>query len=95
MITGQSGGSGGGAGGGFAATSGGGGGGSKGSSDSGGGGGGGFNLSKYLPGQYKGRGLAGMSIEAKDGVTGPMGPSIWEKVSTQYQNQKSSLYQDR
>jgi len=95
VITGQSGGSGGGSSGGFAATSGGGGGGKGGGSGDGAGGGyGGFNLNKFLPKDAK-RGLAGMSIEAKDGVTGPMGPSIWEKVSNQYQNQKNSLYQDR
>jgi hypothetical protein len=28
-----------------------------------------------------------MSVPAKDGVTGPMGPSLWEKASRQYQEQ--------
>lgn len=94
VITGQSGGSGSGSGGGFAATSGGGGGGSKGSGGGGDGGGGGFNLSKFLPNAMK-RSPAGNDLLAKDGVTGAMGPSIWEKVTNQYQNQKSTLLQDR
>lgn len=96
VITGQSGGNGSGSSGGFAATSGGSGGGRGSGGSEGSSGGGGFNLKDYLPkNDYKARGLAGMSIEAKDGVTGPMGPSIWEKVSNQYQTQKPTLFQDR
>lgn len=66
------------------------------------GGGGGFldklNLKKFLPNKkdYKNRGLSGMSVPSQDGVTGPMGPSIWEKVNIQYKNQqqKKSFLQD-
>lgn len=58
-----------------------------------------FNLKQFLPSRkdYKNRGLAGMSIQSADGVTGPMGPSIWEKVSKQYQLQvqKTNLIQDK
>jgi hypothetical protein len=56
-----------------------------------------FNLAKFLPNKkdYGSRGLAGMSVQSKDGVTGPMGPSLWEKVSNQYQQQKPKLIQDR
>lgn len=56
-----------------------------------------FNLKKFLPNSkdYKGRGLAGMSIPSKDGITGPMGPSLFEKVSSQYQKQKPALLQDK
>lgn len=85
------------------------GGGGLGAGGGGGGGGGGrgsgsgdgffskFNLKKFLPSKkdYKNRGLAGMSVQATDGITGPMGPSIWEKVSNQYQVQKPNLIQDR
>ncbi len=47
-----------------------------------------FNLKKFLPGsKYKARGIAGMSVKSVDGITGPMGPSIWEKASRQYQEQ--------
>lgn len=47
-----------------------------------------LNLKRFLPGdKYKNRGLAGMTVPAKDGVTGPMGPSLWEKASRQYQEQ--------
>lgn len=83
----------GGAGGGYGGGAGGGGGG-------GGKGGGGegegerFDLSKFLP-KAKTRGLAGMSITSQDGITGPMGPSIWEKVSNQYQLQRQNMIQDR
>ena len=57
-----------------------------------GGGGGGFNLSKYLPkNAYANRGLAGMTVPAQDGVTGPLGPTIWEKVHTRYEDKKSVL----
>jgi len=56
-----------------------------------------FNLKQFLPSRkdYKNKGLGGMSIQAADGVTGPMGPSIWEKVSKQYQLQKPNLIQDK
>lgn len=56
-----------------------------------------FNLKKFLPkrGDYKNRGLAGMSVQSADGITGPMGPSLFEKVSNQYQLQKGRLIQDR
>jgi hypothetical protein len=56
-----------------------------------------FNLKKFLPNNkdYKSRGLAGMSVPAKDGITGPMGPSLFEKVSSQYQKQKPALLQDK
>ncbi len=90
---------------GLAAGGGGGGGGSYNGGAANGGGGGGkggggegegekFDLSKFLP-KAKTRGLAGMSISSQDGITGPMGPSIWEKVSNQYQLQRQNLIQDR
>lgn len=57
---------------------------------------GGFNLSKYLPkGMFKNRGLAGMSVPSTDGVTGPLGPSIWEKVHNRYEEKKSTLILDK
>jgi hypothetical protein len=40
-------------------------------------------------GGFADRSTAGMSIPAVDGMTAPMGPSIWEKVSSQVQNQES------
>lgn len=47
-----------------------------------------FNLKKFLPGsKYKTRGIAGMSVKSVDGITGPMGPTIWEKATRQYQEQ--------
>ena len=47
-----------------------------------------FNLKRFLPGsKYKTRGIAGMSVKSVDGITGPMGPSIWEKATRQYQEQ--------
>ncbi len=47
-----------------------------------------FNLKKFLPGsKYKTRGIAGMSVKSVDGITGPTGPSIWEKATRQYQEQ--------
>lgn len=47
-----------------------------------------FNLRKFLPGsKFKTRGIAGMSVKSVDGITGPMGPSIWEKATRQYQEQ--------
>ena len=56
-----------------------------------------FNLSKFLPSKKdaKFRGLAGMQGKAVDGITGAMGPSIWEKVTNQYQAQKLHMIQDR
>ena len=55
-----------------------------------------IDLSQWLPkGKYKALNIGGMSIKADDGITGPMGPSIWEKVSNQYQQQKPSLIPDR
>lgn len=99
VITGTSGGSGsGGFGGGF-------GGGAGGLARNGGGFGGGaggfmdkFNLKRFLPGsKYKARGIAGMSVKSVDGITGPMGPSIWEKATRQYQEQiqKQNVIVDR
>lgn len=93
VITGQSGSSGG-----LSAAGGGGGGGGIGrpGGGSGSGGGSGFNLSKYLPkNMFKNRGLAGMTVPAQDGVTGPLGPSIWEKVHTRYEDKKSGLILDK
>jgi hypothetical protein len=47
-----------------------------------------FNLKKFLPGsKYKTRGIAGMSVKSVDGITGPMGPSLFEKATRQYQEQ--------
>lgn len=75
---------------------GGGGGGSKGGGSGGGGGGSDFDLKKYLPKSlFKGRGLAGMTVPSTDGVTGPMGPSLWEKVTNRYQVKKPTLIQDK
>ena len=57
-----------------------------------------FNLKRFLPGQkYKARGIAGMSVKSVDGITGPMGPSIWEKATKQYQEQiqKQNVILDR
>lgn len=57
-----------------------------------------LNLKKFLPGdKYKNRGLAGMAGPAKDGITGPMGPSLWEKATRQYQEQiqKQNVIMDR
>lgn len=75
---------------------GGGGGGKGGGSGGGAGGGSGFDFKKYLPkGLFKNRGLAGMTVPSTDGITGPMGPSLWEKVTNRYQEKKSSLIQDK
>lgn len=47
-----------------------------------------FNLKNFLPGsKYKTRGIAGMSVKSVDGITGPTGPSLWEKATRQYQEQ--------
>jgi hypothetical protein len=93
VITGTSGA---GSGGGLSAVGGGGGGSSKPGGGSGGGGGGSFNLAKYLPkNMFQNRGLAGMTVPAQDGVTGPLGPTIWEKVHTRYEDKKSSLILDK
>lgn len=57
-----------------------------------------FNLKRFLPGsKYKARGVAGMSVKSVDGITGPMGPSIWEKATKQYQEQiqKQNVILDR
>lgn len=57
-----------------------------------------FNLKRFLPGsKYKARGIAGMSVKSVDGITGPMGPSIWEKATRQYQEQiqKQNVIVDR
>jgi hypothetical protein len=56
-----------------------------------------FNLSKFLPKKkdFKQRGIAGMSVAPADGITGPMGPSLFEKVTSQYQRQKGNLLQDK
>lgn len=93
VITGQSGGGGGGL------AGGGGGGGSGGGYGGGGGGNAGadkIDLSQWLPkGKYKALNIGGMSIKPYDGITGPMGPSIWEKVSNQYQQQKPRLIPER
>ena len=86
VITGQAGGSGGGAPGG-----GGGGVGALSGHTGSGGGVGAFDIGKFLPAKkdYKNRGLASVGFQAKDGITGAMGPSIWEKVANQYQQQKA------
>lgn len=89
VITGQGGGSGGG-GGGFGGGGGGAGGGGRTKGDYGGR----FNLKDFLP-KGASRNIAGMSISAKDGITGPLGPSIFEKVTNQYQLQKRNMIQDR
>jgi hypothetical protein len=48
-----------------------------------------FNFGGLLPNKDKiQRGVAGGGA---DGITGANGPSIWEKVSTQYQKKKSEL----
>lgn len=39
----------------------------------------------------KRKGLAGMTVKAVDGITGPMGDSLFEKVSQQYKRQMSNL----
>lgn len=88
-ITGTSGGTGGGLGG---AGGGGGGGGGLARNNGGAGKDGGFldkfNLKRFLPGsKYKTRGIAGMSVKSVDGITGPMGPSLFEKATRQYQEQ--------
>ena len=52
-----------------------------------------LNLNGLLPkrNDYVNRAVAGMSVSAQDGVTGPNGPSIWEKVSRRYQIKKGDL----
>lgn len=47
----------------------------------------GLNLKDMLP-KWRNRSVAGMSISAKDGMTAPLGPSMFEKVSRQYQTQR-------
>jgi hypothetical protein len=90
VITGQGSGSGGGGGGGVA----GGGGGGPGGRGGGGAGRKGFNINDYLP-KSGSRNIAGMSIVAKDGITAALGPSLFEKVSKQYQQQRSNMIQDK
>jgi hypothetical protein len=48
-----------------------------------------FNLSKFIPTKkdFQNRGIAGMSVPSVDGMTGPNGPSIWEKNSRAYQTE--------
>lgn len=56
-----------------------------------------FNLKKLLPkAKVVNRGLAGMSVKSVDGITGPMGPSIFEKATNQYriQMQKQNVLLD-
>ncbi len=55
---------------------------------------GGFNLSSMLP-RGAARGMAGMSVPARDGMTAPLGPSLFEKISSQYQMQKKFMREDR
>lgn len=54
-----------------------------------------LNLKNLLP--RAGRNVAGMSISSQHGITGPLGPSVFEKISSQYQNQlqKNRFIQDR
>lgn len=49
------------------------------------------DLKEYLPEKTPDRNIAGMSLYATDGLTGPLGPSIWEKVSARYQKVKYFL----
>ncbi len=58
----------------------------------------GVDLASFLPGgagyaQYqKQRGLAGnMTIKARDGITGPYGPSLFDKVSRRYRIKERTL----
>lgn len=66
----------------------------------GGGGGGGRSASGHMPEalpygvKQKINALSGMSVKAVDGITGPMGASLFEKVSTQYRRQKAIMIQD-
>ena len=50
-----------------------------------------FNLKGFLPSKadFKNRGLA--SGSGADGITGPNGPSLFEKVSARYQKKQSEL----
>lgn len=63
----------------------------------GGGGGRGFSDSSgsFDPDEYgkkkRSKGVSGMSMQAVDGITGPMGESIFEKISRQYQVQKTNM----
>ena len=52
-----------------------------------------FNITGLLPkrNDYISRAVAGMSVSAKDGITGPLGPSLWEKVSRRYEIKKGEL----
>ncbi|HVK62682.1 MAG TPA: hypothetical protein VM432_14080 [Bdellovibrionales bacterium] len=42
-------------------------------------------------GRYTDRSTAGMTLPAVDGATGPMGPTLWEKVSNQVQTQDQKM----
>ena len=51
-------------------------------------------LANKEPSGWQGMGsevLAGMTVSAKDGITGPMGPSLWQKVSRRYRKMKVFL----
>lgn len=50
-----------------------------------------FDLSKYLPKKDFKRGLAGVASASADGITGPNGPTIWEKVSRRYRVKAPAL----
>lgn len=52
-----------------------------------------LNLNKIMPkrNDYLNRSVAGMSGTSRDGITGPNGPSIWEKVSRRYQIKKGEM----
>lgn len=54
----------------------------------------GFNIANALP-RHPRRLVTGMTIPSRDGVTSPLGPTLFEKVSNQYQIQKRNLIQDR
>ena len=70
----------------------------------GGGGGGGGGRGGGGPGQmppdpqlierHKRKGLGGMTVKAVDGITGPMGDSLFEKISKQYKRQASGMISD-
>ncbi len=47
-----------------------------------------------LLGKFKQKKLGGMTVQAVDGITGPMGASLFEKVSQQYKRQMPNFLQD-
>lgn len=51
----------------------------------------GFDLSQFLPDKKPSRAVAGMTLTKTDGLTGPFGPSIWEKVSQRYRKKQPFL----